>query len=95
MTASCGLAGCSRAPSPAPPPAAVAELAGRVMDADGPVFGATVRLQATTHTTTTDADGRFRLPADAAAVHVTAWKEGYFIGFAAAAQPTPPRWRSG
>ena len=78
------FAGCSRpvaAPVADPPPAA--ELTGRVVDADGPVSGATVRLQATAHTTTTDADGNFRLPADAAAVHVTAWKEGYFIGFAA------------
>jgi nitrate/TMAO reductase-like tetraheme cytochrome c subunit len=53
------------------------------VDADGPVAGATVHLQATRDTATTDADGRFRLPADPAAVHVTASKDGYFIGFAA------------
>ena len=81
------LAGCRRAVAPPaadPAPAPIAELAGRVVDDDGPVSGATVRLQATAHATTTDADGRFRLPADVAAVHVTAWKEGYFIGFTAA-----------
>ncbi len=54
-----------------------------MVDADGPVSGATVRLQATPHAATTDADGRFHLPTDPTAVHVTAWKEGYFIGFAA------------
>ena len=80
------LAGCHR---PVAPPVAeahplvVAELSGRVVDADGPVSGATVRLQATPHAATTDADGRFHLPTDPTAVHVTAWKEGYFIGFAA------------
>jgi hypothetical protein len=79
------LAGCNH---PAAPPVvqpdalAPADLTGRVMDADGPVAGAIVRLQATSRTTATDADGRFRLPADAAAIHVTAWKEGYFVGFA-------------
>lgn len=79
------LAGCGR---PAPPPVAgpepdaSAELMGRVLDPGGPVAGALVRLQAKRASTTTDADGRFRLAADAEAAHVTAWKAGYFIGFA-------------
>ena len=81
--AAVALAGCHRAAPPIADTPPAAEVAGRVLDADGPVAGAAVRLQATPHTATTDADGRFRLPADPAAAHVTAWKDGYFIGFAA------------
>ncbi|HVS39525.1 MAG TPA: multiheme c-type cytochrome [Gemmataceae bacterium] len=87
LVAASALAGCQRSPTPpiaapvAPPP--VAESAGRVLDGEDPLIGATVRLQATTHTATTGADGGFRLPAGVRAAHVTAWKEGYFIGFAA------------
>ncbi len=73
------VAGCCRF---AGPPAADADRMGRVVDPDGPVVGATVRLQANSRITTTDADGRFRLASDAAA-HVVAWKDGFFIGFAA------------
>ena len=60
----------------------LAELAGRVLDADGPVSGATVRFQAKRDSTMTDADGRFHLAPDASAARVVAWKEGFFIGFA-------------
>ena len=79
------LAGCGRPavrPSGPSESDAVAELAGRVLDSGGPVPDALVRLQAKRDSATTDAAGRFRLPGDAAAVHVAAWKEGYFIGFA-------------
>ena len=86
---SCRRAAPAVAPAVGPdPPFAAAELVGRVVDADGPVAGATVRLQAMRNTTTTDADGSFRLPTDPAAVHVTASKDGYFIGFAAP-DPSP------
>ncbi len=69
------LAGCR---SPA------VERTGRVLDSDGPVGDAVVRHQATTQTSTTDAEGRFRLPPSADAIRaLTAWKAGYFIGFAA------------
>jgi Cytochrome c554 and c-prime len=77
------LIGCGH---PAPPPVVLPEqevaIEGTVIDANGPVAGAIVRLQATAHSTTTSADGRFQLPTDIAAPHVTAWKEGYFVGFA-------------
>ncbi len=80
------LAGCGRPvarPEPdAPTAPAAAELTGRVLDADGPVAGATVHFQAKRGSTTTDADGRFHLAPDAGAAHVVAWKDGFFIGFA-------------
>jgi hypothetical protein len=61
-------------------PVAVAEISGRVVDADGPVAAAGVRIQATVHHTTTDADGLFHLPTVSEPANVTAWKEGAFIG---------------
>jgi Cytochrome c554 and c-prime len=70
-------AGCGRQVAA---PVAVAELRGSVMDNDGPVAGANVRIQATSHPTTTDANGIFHLPNISEAVTVTAWKEGAFIG---------------
>ena len=74
-------AGCGR---PVAPPVAVAELVGRVVDADGPVAAVNVRLQATPHYTTTGADGLFHLPDIPDVAHITAWKEGTFIGFSRA-----------
>jgi hypothetical protein len=71
-------AGCGRSVAP---PVAVVELVGKVVDADGPVAAASVRLQATPHHTITGADGFFHLPDVAGVAHVTAWKEGAFIGF--------------
>jgi len=56
---------------------------GLVASADGqPVAGAVVRLQGTTMSTLSGADGRFRLaaPAASAARYLTAWKDGYYIG---------------
>ena len=82
--------GCRPGPSPVAPPTKdadsppiLAALEGMVIDANGPVAGATVRLQATTNYATSDAAGRYRLPTTPPAVHVTAWKEGFFVGFAA------------
>jgi hypothetical protein len=55
-------------------------VSGVVMDAHGPVEGATVRVQATANATTTAADGTFTLVGLAAgsAVTVSAWKDGYY-----------------
>ncbi|MBI3960603.1 MAG: hypothetical protein HY328_17470 [Chloroflexi bacterium] len=55
---------------------------GVVVDENGPVAGAVVRLRATQNATTSDAGGRFALPVTGLSLHrtVTAWKEGYYIG---------------
>ena len=55
-------------------------IAGVVRDANGPVAGATVRVQTSAHATTTNEDGRFTLtdlPADVP-LKLTAWAPGYF-----------------
>lgn len=58
------------------------ELSGVVHDAEGPVAGATVRVQFTEDKTTTAADGSFTLSGLAITepVSVTAWAKGYYIG---------------
>ena len=57
-------------------------VSGVVRDAEGPVAGATVRVQLTDNQTTTAADGSFTLRRLAAGVpvNITAWAEGYYIG---------------
>ena len=60
-----------------------AALSGLVRDAAGdPIAGATVRVQTTTRTATTDADGRFTLTdlTPGQPVTLTAWSPGYYIG---------------
>jgi len=68
-------------PKPVLPPGV---LSGVVHDAEGPVVGATVRVQLTENKTTTAADGSFTLSGVAGTdpVTVTAWAEGYYIGWA-------------
>jgi hypothetical protein len=61
------------APSSAPP------LSGAIVDTDGPVSGATVRIQASPLVTRTDAAGRFALPHPGGTARVTAAKDGYLI----------------
>jgi hypothetical protein len=77
-------------PSPTPIPADV--VAGTVVDADGPVAGATVRVRATENAVTTGADGTFALDSLAARVplSVTAWADGYFVGWVTTAPGTAP-----
>ncbi len=58
----------------------VAEFSGKVVDAQGSVSGADVRLQTTLIHTSTDANGIFHLPRDFGTANVTAWKEGQIIG---------------
>lgn len=58
-------------------------LTGVVETSNGqPVAGALVRLQGTSTTVLTDAAGRYSLPAqsDGGAIHITAWKDGYYNG---------------
>jgi hypothetical protein len=62
-------------------------ISGVVVDASGPVAGATVRVRATDNATVTAADGSFTLGGIAAGTPVsfTAWAEGYFVGWTSAA----------
>ena len=55
---------------------------GVVVDGQGPVAGALVRLRATEISTLTDTDGRFSLSVSGPPLHrtLTAWKESYYIG---------------
>jgi hypothetical protein len=59
-------------------------ISGVVRDSEGPVSGATVRVQLTDHSTTTAADGAFLLSdlGMTEPVSVTAWADGYYIGWA-------------
>ena len=56
-------------------------LSGVVRDADGPVAGAVVRVQATANATRSDGDGHFTLAglSPGEAVSLTAWAPGYYI----------------
>jgi hypothetical protein len=90
-------------PSPTPPPRPkVVEgpmvipppgiICGMVLDGSRPVGGAIVRVRATENKTTTAADGSFTLSGLAASVpvSVTAWVEGYFVGWVSAAPGPEP-----
>jgi hypothetical protein len=76
-------------PSP-PAPVSATSISGLVLDERGPVAGATVRVQATDNKTTTAADGSFALGGltPGVPVTVTAWAEGYFVGWVSA-EPGP------
>jgi len=67
--------------SPSPLPSAT--VSGRVSDANGPVEGAIVRVQATDNKTVTDANGLFALVGltSDAPVTVTAWAPDYYVGW--------------
>jgi hypothetical protein len=66
--------------SPGPTPLAQDMITGVVSDANGPVAGATVRIQATDNSALTDAQGRFALQGLEAGkpLNVSAWKENYY-----------------
>jgi len=75
------LLGRDRTGAPAKPSSELIE--GEVRDDRGSVAGAVVRIQATPHATTTDAEGRFRLRAAGASqgpLTLTAWARGYYCG---------------
>jgi hypothetical protein len=65
-----------------------ATVSGVVVDADGPIAGARVRVRATDNLTLTNASGHFTLAAlvGGQPVEVTAWADGYYI---ASTQVTP------
>ena len=79
-------------PVPSPTPLPPDAVSGVVRDEDGPVAGATVRVRTTNNKTTTAADGSFTLNGLTASVPVsiTAWAEGYFVGWTSAAPGTEP-----
>jgi len=78
-------------PTPFPVPLAPGTVVGVVRDAEGPVAGATVRVRATDNKTTTTADGSFVLALTTTApVSVTAWAEGYFVGWTSAVSGAGP-----
>ncbi len=79
-------------PTAAPSPPAADAIAGAVLDADGPLAGATVRVRATENKTLTAADGSFVLRGLSASVpvSVTAWAEGYYVGWVSAAPGPEP-----
>jgi len=59
-------------------------LSGTVVADEGLVSGAVVRVKGHSTSTLTSSQGRFTLDATLDAQRITAWKEGYFIGGAAA-----------
>jgi hypothetical protein len=63
-----------------------------VLDEDDPVSGASVRVQAADNQTTTDNDGSFVLYDISASepITVTAWSEGYYVGWTSALPGTEP-----
>ncbi|MFQ6101353.1 MAG: hypothetical protein ACE5OS_08985 [Anaerolineae bacterium] len=66
-------------------------IQGIVLDDEGPVAGAVVRVRATDNRTRTAADGSFTLSlTTTTSVSVTAWAEGYFVGWISAAPGTAP-----
>jgi hypothetical protein len=69
--------------------APTATIQGRVVDANGPVAGATVRIQATTNQTLSALDGTFTLGglADGVTVTVSAWKQLYYCAKAEGVSP--------
>jgi hypothetical protein len=71
----------STASAVSPVPSSDLAISGVVLDPSGaPLSGATVRIQATTHETRTDAAGRFLLTdlEEGLPVTVSAWAEGYY-----------------
>jgi len=65
----------SRHPVSSPP----ANLQGVVIDDSGPIQGAKVRYQGSSHFVLSDAEGRFHLPPNSDRQRIAASKEGFFI----------------
>jgi hypothetical protein len=93
------LAACSSA-VPVPPasptapecPSSPDSVCGLVLNEDGPVSGASVRVQATNNQTTTAGDGSFALSGITATgtITITAWSEGYYVGWTKALPGAEP-----
>ena len=77
-------------PVPRPGPAGVHTIVGTVRDAGGPLAEALVRVRATANKTTTAPDGSFTLGGlvPSVPVSVTAWTDGYVVGWTTAV-PSP------
>ena len=73
----------SESPTGAGYPPSPDSVSGLVMDENGPVSGALVRVQATDNKTTTAADGAFTLSGITGTepITITAWSEGYYVGW--------------
>jgi len=56
-------------------------VTGRVVDENGPVPGAVVRVKTSDNHTLTDELGDFILPGVSLPVTITAWADGYFVGW--------------
>jgi hypothetical protein len=82
-----GLSACAAAGA-----GSTAVISGVVRDGDGPVAGATVRVQATDNATTTDANGVFALSVATieGEMTVTAWAPGYLVGWTEAVGGSDP-----
>ena len=67
-------------------------VSGVVVDADGPVSGAVVRVKATENKTITALDGSFQLDSlqHNVPISVTAWADGYYVGWTDALPDTSP-----
>ena len=65
-------------------------ISGTVRDGNGPVAGATVRIQATDNSTHTDKEGKFTIDRliENFSVTISAWKEGYYCAKADGISPT-------
>ncbi|MBI4470962.1 MAG: hypothetical protein HY650_16735 [Acidobacteria bacterium] len=72
-----------------PSAAPSATVSGMVVNANGPVAGASVRVRASDNVTSTDDDGRFTLASlvEGQEIEIAAWTNGYYI---ASAYITPP-----
>jgi hypothetical protein len=105
ITAATLLAGMAAAASPTaaqgtPTPVAAPKpvgdlLSGRVVDAQGPVANAVVRLQNTKHESTTDQVGAFKLDLgrkldSKQVITVTAWTPGFYTGWITTTAATKP-----
>lgn len=67
-------------------------VSGIVIDQNGPVAGALVRVQLTENKTTTTPDGRFTLTGitQTDTITITAWSPGYYVGWTTAIAGTEP-----
>lgn len=73
-----------------------ATFSGIVRNADGPVAGAIVQIQATPTQTLTDENGAFTISntADTSSITITAWSAGHYVGWVTL-DPDAPDWNGG
>ncbi len=97
MASAASPVGAQGTPTPAPTAKATGGdiLAGKVVDAEGPVAGAVVRLQNTKNETTSDQHGAFKLDLGRKldlrqVITVTAWTPGSYIGWITTTLATKP-----